>query len=302
MTKIAVCLIARDEGRYLVEWMAYNLVLGFDEILVYDNDSVDGTRRLVEQAGEADRRIRHIPWPDVPGRSPQRAAYNHALGNTDADWIAFIDTDEFIVLREHDSIGEFLAGFDESTGAVCLHWRLFGSSDHTTYADDLVVRRFTRCARAYNNHVKSIVRRSRTAQAGIHVSRLTSGTYVDVNGAPVTPRFAIEPIPSTHPASINHYVLKSVEEYRNKAARGEGNKAPDSPKKRAKFTPEFWRPHDRNEVEDTAIARFIPALEVEMARLRSGADSSANARPGILGSLWGLLRRPPRSGSTRRRA
>jgi len=299
MAKIAVCLIAKDEERYLLEWMAYNLVLGFDEILVYDNDSVDGTRRLVEQAGEKDRRIRYVPWPGVPGRSPQVTAYNHALANTDADWIAFIDADEFIVLREHDTIGEFLAGFDESAGAVCLHWRLFGSSGHAVYADDLVIRRFTRCDKIYHNHVKSIVRRSCMARMHIHVGRLSSGTYVNANGEPVTPQYKIEPVPSRHPASINHYVLKSAEEYRNKVERGEASKPPDSPTKRAKFTPAFWPALDRNDGEDFAIARVIPALEIEMARLLSGPDPVVEERCGAWHRLMTLIK-APRSGPTRR--
>ena len=144
--KVAVCLLARDEARGLLEWMAYNLVLGFDEILIYDNDSIDGTRQLVEHAGKVDPRIRYFAWPDIPGRAPQRRAYNHALRRSDADWIAFIDADEFIVLREHDRIGDFLARFDDSIGGVCLHWRIFGSSGHQAYANDLVIRRFARCA------------------------------------------------------------------------------------------------------------------------------------------------------------
>jgi glycosyltransferase involved in cell wall biosynthesis len=302
MTKIAVCLIARDEGRYLLEWMAYNLMLGFDEILVYDNDSVDGTRQLIEQAGEVDRRIRHIHWPDIPGRSPQTTAYNHALGNTDADWIAFIDADEFIVLHEHDTISDFLSGFDDSTGAVCLHWRLFGSSGHMDYADDLIVRRFTRCARKYNAHVKSIARLSCMSQMHIHAGRLSSGTYVDATGAPVTPSYKIEPVPTRTPASINHYVLKSAEEYQAKIARGEGSKPPDSPARRAKFTPEFWAAHDQNEVEDTAIARFIPALELEIARLAPSAGAAANVRPGAWDRLKGLFGAPPAGGPDCRRA
>jgi glycosyltransferase involved in cell wall biosynthesis len=302
MAKIAVCLIAKDEERYLLEWMAYNLVLGFDEILVYDNDSVDGSRRLVEQAGEADRRIRYVPWPGVPGRSPQVTAYNHALGNTDADWIAFIDADEFIVLSEHGTIGEFLAGFDEAAGAVCLHWRLFGSSGHTAYADDLVIRRFTRCDRRYNHHVKSIVRRSCMAQMHIHVGRLSSGTYVDANGAPVTPQFKIEPIPSRHPASINHYVLKSAEEYQGKMARGQACRASDSPDRRAKFTPEFWAAHDRNDVEDATIFRVIPALEIEMARLLPTPGPAADDRLNAWHCVKTLFKTALRSGPTRRRA
>ncbi len=276
--KVAVCLLARDEARGLLEWMAYNLLLGFDEILIYDNDSIDGTRQLVEQARKVDPRIRYIAWPDIPGRAPQRRAYNHALRRSDADWIAFIDADEFIVLREHDSIGDFLAGFDDSIGGVCLHWRIFGSSGHKTYAKDLVIRRFARCAAAYHPLVKSIVRRSAVAQMRVHFAMLSSGIYVTADGTQVEAQCQVTPIPSDLPASINHYLLKSVEEYHAKVARGEGHRAPDSPQKRAKFTPDFWDRFDRNEAEDPAIARLIPAVEAEMKRLSSPATADA-ARP-----------------------
>jgi len=271
--KVAVCLLARNEARCLLEWMAYNLVLGFDEILVYDNDSIDGTRQVVEHARKVDPRIRYFAWPDIPGLAPQRRAYNHALRRSDADWIAFIDADEFIVLREHDRIGDFLAQFDDTIGAVCLHWRIFGSSGHKTYANDLVIRRFQRCAATYDPLVKSIVRRSSVAEMRVHFAMLASGIHVAANGRQVAARCKIRQIQSEHPAFINHYLLKSVEEYRAKVARGAGSWPPDSPRRRAKYKPHFWVRFDRNEAEDPTIARLIPAVEAEMKRLGSPATA-----------------------------
>lgn len=32
-----VCAIAKNEGMYIDEWIAYNIKLGFDNIYVYDN-------------------------------------------------------------------------------------------------------------------------------------------------------------------------------------------------------------------------------------------------------------------------
>jgi hypothetical protein len=104
--RVAVCLIAKNEARYLVEWMAYYVALGFDEVLIYDNGSSDATAEIVGRAIANDSRIRYVPWPDVPGVAPQIPAYNDALRKTRADWIAFVDIDEFIVLKEHASIGE----------------------------------------------------------------------------------------------------------------------------------------------------------------------------------------------------
>jgi hypothetical protein len=111
-----------------------------------------------------------------------------------------------------------------------------------------------------------------------HVARLSSGIYVAADGRQVEAQCSITPIAPDHPASINHYLLKSLEEFQAKVARGEGHKAPDSPQKRSKFTPDFWDRFDRNEAEDLAIARFIPAVEIEMKRLGSPATADA-ARP-----------------------
>jgi hypothetical protein len=41
----AVCLIAKNEERAIAEWLAYQLVIGFDRIYVYDNESDTGDRQ-----------------------------------------------------------------------------------------------------------------------------------------------------------------------------------------------------------------------------------------------------------------
>ena len=42
-----VCLIAKNEERALAEWLAYQCVIGFDRIVVYDNGSTDATASIV---------------------------------------------------------------------------------------------------------------------------------------------------------------------------------------------------------------------------------------------------------------
>lgn len=278
---VAACLIAKDEGRYLAEWLAYYSLLGFDEILVYNNASSDNTAAIVKRASANDPRIRHIPWPDIPGRAPQVPAYNNALRRTRADWIAFVDADEFIVLKEHDSIHDFLAGFDEDTGAVCINWLLFGSSGHENYVDDLVIRRFTRCAAPdyiLNGIVKSIVRPSAARHMHAHAPVLTRGRYCLSDGrATGLHRFAKADAIAHHPAQINHYVVKSNEEYRAKIARGVAGKPPDAPDRTVKFTDEFWLTRDRNEAVDHSIAPMIPKVEREMRRLMANPAHDAGS-------------------------
>ena len=57
--------IAKDEGVYLHEWIAYHRLVGFDEVLVYDHESTDGsTELLAELAGRG--MVTPVPWERRP--------------------------------------------------------------------------------------------------------------------------------------------------------------------------------------------------------------------------------------------
>ena len=57
--------IAKDEGVYLHEWIAYHRLVGFDEVLVYDHESTDGsTELLAELAGRG--MVTPVPWSVAP--------------------------------------------------------------------------------------------------------------------------------------------------------------------------------------------------------------------------------------------
>lgn len=41
--KVALVATAKDEGPFVLEWVAYHRLAGFDPIIIYQNDSTDGT-------------------------------------------------------------------------------------------------------------------------------------------------------------------------------------------------------------------------------------------------------------------
>jgi len=103
MTDAVICCIAKNEGPYLLEWINYNLKLGFSKIYIYDNNN-DKTKLQTYFNNEIffSRRIRSkIILIHFPGPQKQIEAYNnfiihHSYKHT---WVAFIDCDEFIVLK-----------------------------------------------------------------------------------------------------------------------------------------------------------------------------------------------------------
>ena len=114
--KVALVCIARNEDRYINEWIEYHLRLGFDHIFVYVDlwkfDSVWDNVTVIQVS-----RLKY--------RYPQIPVYNEALETLypEYDWVAIFDVDEFLVLKIHNNIKEFLA---DKTCSVGINWVLFG--------------------------------------------------------------------------------------------------------------------------------------------------------------------------------
>ena len=79
-----------------------------------------------------------------PGYGMQTRVYNKCAKRAIDDghtWAAFIDVDEFIVLKKHRHIVQFLTEYCDS-GAIILSWLIFGNSNHTEYEPIPVTKRF----------------------------------------------------------------------------------------------------------------------------------------------------------------
>ena len=79
--KTALVSCMRNEGIFLLEWVAYHQGLGFDAIIVVTNDCTDGSDALAETLAD-DGQIIHIDQTVPPGDSPQDAGMDLAL-----DWM-----------------------------------------------------------------------------------------------------------------------------------------------------------------------------------------------------------------------
>jgi len=271
--ELAICAIAKNEARYLLEWIAYHRVVGVQHFLVFDNESNDGTSEMLDRL--ADQGLVHrVPWPTVPGTSPQIAAYAEGLRRlrAQAKWIAFIDLDEFLNPLTDASVTAVLADY-EGAGGLVVPWRIFGSSNETVWRDDLVIRRFLRRAEdahPVNAHVKTIARSDCIAQVSVHTPTLSRGQLVDefriVAGSASDPD--AHAVPGAQRLVLNHYFAKSWEEWGAKRARGRADV-------NAIRDDGDFAAHDCNEVEDAGmLARCGEVLE-EMNRLHDQIEAVA---------------------------
>ncbi len=240
---LAVCAIAKNEGPYFSEWIEWHRRLGVEKFYIYDNESTDGTKEILKpfiRSGIVEYRY----WP---GRRQQLPAYDDCLERhrLSARWIAFIDLDEFIVPVKDGSIPEFLQRF-ENVPAVEINWLIYGSGGAKTKTAGTMMERFKRHSvpsHYLNRHVKSIVNPRRVfTMIGCHEAARISGHATDSHGERIRKNFR-DREPQQDVIRINHYAVKSYEEFLGKQARGRarGN---------GSRTLEYFKQYDLNDIED----------------------------------------------------
>lgn len=226
---IALCCIAKDENKYIREWVEYHLKLGFNKIYINDNNDIDG-ERLDDVLSDLinDGKIQII---DVRGRIMYMfEAFNttYELYGKHHDWMAFYDCDEFLELVQDRTIQEFISSKRfYNYDAIHVNWRMYGDNGLVKYEDKPVVERFPKplpdnfslFGAVENRLSKTIIR------TGLNISffhpHFPQGDYIsctadgkEMENGCWTPQYNFEY------AYLKHYRTKTVEEFVSKIKRG----------------------------------------------------------------------------------
>lgn len=154
---ISLCTIAAPfERPYIKEWCQYHFKIGFDKIYVYLNNWTNddlGYLKYTDFGGPAQFKI-------FNGNAKQLPAYADFIQNfsKETDWTLFIDIDEFLVLKKHDSVKDMFANYNKFP-ALGFNWVFFGDNGHKEVVNEdySVIRRFTKSQTGVNKHIKTAV-------------------------------------------------------------------------------------------------------------------------------------------------
>lgn len=227
--RVAVCAIFKNEGPYLKEWIEYHLVVGVDHFYMYNNNSTDDYLKILQPYIDAGK-VTLIDWPYQQG---QMKAYRDCIENRrcEANWIGFIDLDEFVVPNHDNNIYDFLKCFNNRP-AVKLYWQLFGTSGKVDRdRSGLVIEDFTVCWNKYDEVGKSFYNTTYDYNpqfkwnGGFH-----HGFWANWKGINLPPVNCFDEIcqrgfekarGEEFPIQLNHYFTKSYNEYVEKASKGD---------------------------------------------------------------------------------
>ncbi|SMX47220.1 glycosyltransferase family 2 protein [Maliponia aquimaris] len=281
--RIALAACMRNEGLFLLEWLAHHRALGFAEVIVVTNDITDGSDLLLDAL--ADRGlVTHLRQSVPEGTAPQDSGMDLVLSHARAQGISHllhIDSDEFLVL--HDGTLADLMDRTQRADVVPIPWRMFGDSGVTDWTPgDLVTVRNTRAEPAPEPGVtkfKCLFKVASFARATDHnplEPQTDNPLVLTPDGAPLSNRSLRQPksarfrphdiAASAKSAQLFHYAVRSQDCFLMKNDRGDGQgKMGDT---KYHLNSHWHRKANRNEVEDRTLADPAPALRATLAHWR----------------------------------
>ena len=227
---ISLCIMFKDEAVYLREWIEYHRMVGVDHFYLYDNNSSDGFESVIGdylQEGV----VTLIHWTK---EHAQVEGYEDCIRRfqSESDWIGFIDVDEFLVPVAEESLVSFLDRFSNRP-AVQVYWKLFGSGGMLNrdtkrlVTEDFVVasEKLYSKGKCFFNSNYDYLFDSELNKSMFHYLWTVSGGKaippVDVFDHTAFKNWYPNRRKEQIPVQLNHYVLKSLEEHRQKDIKGD---------------------------------------------------------------------------------
>lgn len=282
--KSTLIAATRNEGPFLLEWIAYHRMIGFTDIVLYGEDSIDGSPDLLRALHDHGviTYFDNTRMDDSQHKGHRTRAYQSAQSLPqvqDADWVMALDTDEF--LNIHAGKGHLADLFKATEGAdlISAAWRIFGASGIVDFDDALISTRFVQAApvnvtvmeRQYG--LKTLFRPMVAAQIGPHRPALKDGTdviWVNGSGADVTKALRNKGWSANSTTlgydlvQINHYMIRGTATFALHNLQKPPLGSEPTPMRLADMTA-----FNANHATDTTITRHAAKLETDIDALRA---------------------------------
>jgi GT2 family glycosyltransferase len=262
--QLGICSIIRNREQWIEEWISFHHLVGFTHFYIGLHQCSDKTEEvLIDLSKKYKIKIFHVE--DKVGGSPQTFFYNFIQNEVafEVDWMAFIDSDEYLFSLENKKIGHVLDSFlQKNVYALAIHWACFGSSNFVKEPSGLIIENYRRRAPddfLVNKHVKSIVYQR---VAGVikfsnpHLVTVDYEVFDEKLRSISTPISPYEPTFSS--LRINHYLCQSREYF---LTRKKNYGSADSDQEINIKSEGWWMTHDKNDVFDYSVERFIQPIK-----------------------------------------
>jgi len=243
--RVMLVAVMRNEGPYILEWLAHHFALGIDELLVFTNHCTDNTDLILDRLEQMmPHRVKHQPNPKV--MVPDRGAWHimalryagHFGRYRAADWIYATDADELLILKDDLETLDDLYAATDGFDAISFTSVAFNSGGLRAPDPAPMRTRFTSTTLGatdgdgQTSGIKTLFRNKVAGARRPHrpVTPAFSETgmkWINGSGAVMPPAFtdgAEKRMPTQGTrtfAQYNHYIIKSAGEFLLKVDRGD---------------------------------------------------------------------------------
>jgi hypothetical protein len=212
---VALFTNARDE-KNIKEWAAHHLLIGFDKIIIFDHKSITPLKDIFSNF---DNRVTIIDAKKYE-TNVKIQLMNFAAKiakRLRVDWFIYLDADEFLILK-NDFIGvkHFLNHYNNAH-SLGVNWLVFGSNNHVSDPDGLILENYTKSEIILDKHVKSFVRPNEVIISNNpHFYSIYNKNKMFGINKRLTEPFSFNTINMNYsivPAYIAHYINQSEESY-----------------------------------------------------------------------------------------
>lgn len=287
----AIVTTMKNEGPFILEWLAYHRAIGFDDIIVYTNDCTDGTDTMLQML-ERKGIVQHRENPfRESGLKPQHAALQASEDEPiikNAKWVTCIDVDEFVNIKVGDGTLDALFAAVPDANMIAMTWRLFGNGDVHEFFDRPITEQFLLCAPEFARKphqawgFKTLFKNiGLFKKLGVHRPKgLNPQLWEEINwvngsGQPLPREMFRNGWRSTTETygydlvQLNHYAVRSAESFLVKRDRGRVNHV-DRDQGLA-----YWFRMNNNYQEELSIQSRLPMMQAELARLMADPEIKA---------------------------
>ena len=289
----------RNEAPFLLEWIAYHRVIGFEKIIICSNDCDDGTSEILEALAH-NNVIKHLTHNVPLGVSPQLQA---AKLTSDAglihegDWVLWLDNDEFLNIRIGKRDLASLIDFLGNRKGILINWRLFGDSGQIPFPGRVISEDFVKCSKRHdtdNRSVKTLFRLGNGVTGfqknGVHRPLIDQragvkhADFLNGKGNPIISGYAkhhrwLNGVDIGHDAKVhhdevgfafaqvNHYFTRTPDAFWLKQLRGRGWAKKHSDQGNDRHTVQNYASFNHNEARDESILFWKEQTTAEIDHL-----------------------------------
>ncbi len=283
----------KNEGPFLLEWIAYHKVVGFDLIVIASNDCTDGSDVLLDALAEAGE-IVHLHNVVPSGVAAQTAAATMVKTSgviPFGSWVMWLDSDEYLLPSPPAKTVKALIRSVPNADALSVAWRLCGDSGFASWPGRQISGAFTKAEprhRSRPRQVKTLFKYDeRIERLDIHRPVLREGetpqsfNWIAGNGDVVpddffkpTRRNPFNRILNTdrvfRMAQVLHFSIRTPDMFARKARRGDGYFPSEAdPVVRDQ---RFYDHKNKNDVEERGALSYFFEVTQEMQRIVMNPD------------------------------